>query len=246
MTLAALDTAAVEDARGRGGEPRTERPEEAEKALEAEETRVGFQNGTPLLERDYADYTTGEDILRPEAGDALEAVATHDMVGTVADIGHELNADPSTVETALALHGVEPPTDGASFDVVAEDEISVPLHGMVDTAHLRTPIYEDARLLEHLYVRCGYGVGEIREFLQAQMNRGRPSEKARWSVQEAEIRDALEAVGLLEGEGSPENRDDLRLGGSSLEMKEKESPGATVNYEKVREDPNITIQPAGE
>ncbi|MDL0125961.1 hypothetical protein PNQ92_11145 [Halobacterium salinarum] len=198
MTIAVLDTAAVANARNRDGEPREDRPKEAEKALETEEVRVGFQNGTPLLERDYTDYPTGEDILQPSASDALEAVATHEMVGTVADIGHELRADESTVETALGLHGVEPPTDGASFDVVDGDEINVPLHGTIDTHHFRTPLYEDGRLLEHLYVRCGYGIGEIRQWLKAQMNHGRDPEKARWSVTEDEIRDGLEAVGLLE------------------------------------------------
>lgn len=235
MSLAALDTAAVEDARGRDGGPREDRPQEAEDALDVEEARVGFQNGTALLERDYAEYPTGKDILRPEASDALEAVATHDMVGTVADIGHELRADESTVRTALELHGVDAPTDGASFDVVAEDEISVPLHGTVDTDHLRMPIYEDARLLEHLYVRCGFGAGEIREYLQAQMNRGRDPEKSRWTAQEADIRDALEAVGLLEAAEAkgpdPKNDRDIRLGGttmSSLDNDERSSSGGLV------------------
>jgi len=227
MSLTALDTAAVADARGRDGGPLEERPEEAETALNAEEARVGFQNGTPLLEgRDYADYPTGDGILYPSARDALEAVATHDMVGTVGDIEHELNADPSTVRTALELHGVEPPTDGASFDVVDEDEISVPFHGTVQTGHLRTPIYEDARLLEHLYVRCGYGAGEIREYLQAQMNRGRDSEKVRWFVQEATVRDALEAVGLLEATeatGNEHNEKDVRLGGTTVSQGSKRS-----------------------
>jgi hypothetical protein len=222
MTLAALDTAAVSSARGRNGEPREDRPEEAETALNVEEARVGFQNGTPLLEREYGEYQTGKEILRPEAGDALEAVAAHDMVGTVADIGHELNATPSTVETALELHEVEPPTDADPSTVVAEDQISVPLDGTVNTDHLRTPVYEDARLLEYLYVRCGYGVGEIREYLQEQMNRGRDPEKASWSVREAEVRDALEAVGLLERDSNPESRDDLRLGGTTVSMDESE------------------------
>jgi len=220
MTLAVLDTTAVADARNRDGKPREDRPKEAEKALETEEARVGFQNGTPLLERDYADYPTGEDILQPSASDALEVVATHELVGTVADIAHELRAKESTVETALGLHGIEPPTDGASFDVVGEDEINVPLHGTIETDHLRTPLYEDGRLLEHVYVRCGYGVGEIRQWVEGQMNHGRDPEKARWSVTEDEIRDALESVGLLEAtEGGgidPENDKDIRLGGTTM------------------------------
>lgn len=247
-----LDTQAVEDARARDGDPREDRPEEAEKALNVEEARVGFQNGTPLLERDYTEYCTGEDILQPEAGDVLEALADHELVGDVEDIGQELRADPSTVRTALELHGVEPPTDGGSFDIPkGEDEISMPLHGTVPTDHLRDPLWRDARLLEHTYVRCGFGVGEIRQWLEAEMNRGRDPEKPRWSVREAELRDALEAVGLLEAahetEGNSLESDDIRLGGTNLDTRtEDESPGASINYEKVRADPNIEVQPAGE
>jgi hypothetical protein len=220
MTLSTLDATAVADARDRGGGPREDRPEEAEKALNVEDARVGFQNGTPLLERDYGSYPTGQEILRPSARDALEAVATHDRVGDVSDIGNELRANESTVQTALDLHGIDPPTDGGSFDTVAADEIAVPLHGTVQMDHLRTPLYDDARLLGHLYITIGYGVGEIREYLEFEMNRGRDPTKAPWSVREAEVRDALEAVGLLDGR-DPEPRtaenDDVRLGGPTLD-----------------------------
>jgi len=225
MTVEVFDTAAVESARERGGEAREDRPEEAETALEVEDTRVGFQCGVELLERDYAEYPTGEDTLRPEAGDVLEALADHDMVGSVEDIGDELRAEPSTVEKALELHGVEPPTEGQSEGVEErEGEIMVPLVGVVPTDHLRTPVFEDARLLEHLYIRCGYGIDEIQEYISTQMNLGRGPEKSRWTVRRSQIRDALEAVGLLEEvetESNPYAEDDIRLGKTGLRHEDK-------------------------
>lgn len=218
-------------AREREGQPRADRPAAVDDALEENGERVGFQAGEPLADRPYSQYATGEDILRPEASDVLEAVARHELVGDVDDVADELNATESTVRKAFELHGVDTPTDGGSVDTVAEDEIELPLHGTVNVDHLRTPIHEDARLLEHLYVECGLGVAELREFLETQMNHGRDPEQSRWGVREADTRGALEDVGLLEdgdnGKVDPKRAKDIRLGGATVSNLDESDRGTS-------------------
>lgn len=220
-----LDTAAIEEARARDGAPRDDRPQAADDALKSDEERVGYQSGSPLLDRPYDDYTTGDDVLRPDMAETLEALADHELVGDVADMASELRADEETVRQALELHDIEEPTGGGSFDVVTEaGAIDLPLHGTVEAEHFRSPIYTDARLLSHLYVRCGYGIEDIKQYLEAEMNEGRNSGKSRWSVRVEAIRTALEDVGLLEFEGTERNtveNEDVRLGGTNISEKER-------------------------
>lgn len=248
-----MDTEAIREAKsnGRDGAAREDRPQEVDEWFEPA-PEVGFRQGLPLLDAEYGEYP--DDPLKPAAGEDLAALADHELVGSVADLAAELDAPAERVRKALTLHDIEEPTGGGSFDVPEvgrKGVIEVPLHGCIDTEHLRSPIYEDARLLEHLYVRCGCSVREIRTILEEGMNRGRDGEKAPWRVHEGEIRAALEDVALLDAADETERGtaedDDVRLGGTSLDARtEDESPGADVNYSKVREDPNIEIQPASE
>lgn len=212
-----MDTEAIREAKqnGRDGEPRDDRPEEVDAFLEPEEV-VGFEEGLPLLDKEYAEYC--ESVLAPEAHADVWAVARHDMVTSVEDVAAELDTTVDKVDKALTIHDIEEPEGSGSFDVPAverEGVIEVPLCGAVDTAHLRSPIFEDARLLEHLYVRCGLGVAEIQTVLEDGMNAGRDSEKSRWRVTEQQIRTALEDVALIEDDKTNDGRDDLRLGGAT-------------------------------
>jgi hypothetical protein len=219
----------IEAARERDGDPREDRPEAVDAALDIKAERVGFENGKPLLDRPYEEYPT--DPLKPSASDALEDVARHERVGDVSDVASELATTTETVRTALELHGIDTPKGGATFDRVAEDELEIPLHGTVNVDHLRTPVYEDARLLQHLYVECGLGVGEMKTLLERQMNRGRAGDQTRWGVGEDDIRGALEDVGLLEDAGSgrvnPKRAKDIRLGGASMSTVDEDKRGAS-------------------
>lgn len=218
-----MDTEGIREAKqnGRDGGPRDDRPEAVDEFLEPEEA-VGFEDGLPLLDKEYEDYC--ESVLAPEAHADVWGVARHDMVTSVDDVAAELDTTADRVEKALTIHDIEEPEGGGSFDVPAverEGYIEVPLCGAVDTAHLRTPIYEDARLLEHLYVRCGLGVAEIQTVLEDGMNVGRGSEKSRWRVTEQQIRTALEDVSLVDADETDGGReDDLRLGGVSHDFSE--------------------------
>lgn len=247
-----MDTEAIREAKAsnRDGAAREDRPDAVDEWFKPT-PEVGFRQGLPLLDAEYEEYP--EDPLKPAAGEDLAALADHELVGSVADLAAELDAREERVRKALALHDIEEPTGGGSFDVPEVERkgvIDVPLQGCIDTEHLRTPVYEDARLLEHLYVRYGCSVREIRTVLEEGMNRGRDGEKAPWRVREGEIRAALEDVALLDAAdetdtGTAED-EDTRLGGTSLDARDEEAPGADVNYQKVRESPNIEIQPASE
>lgn len=215
------DTEAIRDAKhnDRDGEPRDDRPEAVDEFFEPEEA-VGFEEGLPLLDKEYEEYA--ESVLSPEAHADVWGVARHDMVTSVEDVASELDTTTDKVAKALTIHDIEKPEGGGSFDSVEQEGyIEVPLCGAVDTTHLRTPIYEDARLLDHLYVQCGLGVSEIQTVLEDGMNAGRASEKSRWRVTEQQIRTALEDVALIEAETTDDRReDDLRLGGTSLDFSE--------------------------
>jgi len=194
-----FDTNGIEEAKhnDRDGEPREDRPDKVDTFLEPEEA-VGFEEGLPLLDKEYEDYC--ESVLAPEAHADVWGVASHDMVTSIEDVAAELETTESKVQKALTIHNIEEPEGDGSFDVPAVEQegvIEVPLHGAVDTDHLRTPIHTDARLLEHLYVRCGLGVGEIQTVIEDGMNAGRESEKSRYRVTEDEIRTALEDVATL-------------------------------------------------
>ena len=218
-----MDTEAIRDAKhnDRDGEPRDDRPAEVDTFLQPEEA-VGFEDGLPLLDKEYADYC--DSVLAPEAHADVWGVARHDLVTSVEDVAAELDATTDKVDKALTIHDIEEPEGGGSFDVPAEEQevyIEVPLCGAVDTTHLRTPIYEDARLLEHLYLRCGLGVAEIQTVLEDGRNAGRASENSRWRVTEQQIRTALEDVALIEAETTDDRRrDDFRLGGVSHDFSE--------------------------
>jgi len=215
-----MDTEAIREAKAndRDGGPSNDRPEAVDEFLAPEEA-VGFEDGLPLLDKEYSDYC--DSVLAPEAHADVWAVARHSMVTSIEDMAEELDTSKDKVRKALTIHNIEEPEGGGSFDVPAVEQegyVEVPLHGAVETAHLRTPIHTDARLLEHLYVRCGLGVAEIRTVLEDGMNMGRESEKSRYRVTEDEIRIALKDVSLIEGDEADGGRledNDLRLGGAT-------------------------------
>jgi hypothetical protein len=217
MTLATLDTPAVEDARDRLPD-RGDVPEEAQEALEPPEG--------PL---EGEDHPTGEDILKPSARDTLATVAEHHMVTDAEDVAAELDTSVETVEKAMRLHGIEEPEGNATEDV-PEGTIRVPLYGEVNTDYLRDPVHADSRLIEQLAVRCQYGVRDIKDFLETERNRGRPSSKPRWTVRESDIKATLQDIGLMDPE--PEERataegEDVRLGGASHDF--SDTGGLTVS-----------------
>jgi len=229
-----MDTEAIREAKtnDRDGGP-SDRPEAVDEFLAPEEA-VGFEDGLPLLDKEYSDYS--DSVLAPEAHADVWGVARHNKVASVEDVAAELDTTVDKVRKALTIHDIEEPEGGGSFDVpMVEQEgvIEVPLHGAVDTAHLRTPIHTDARLLEHLYVRCGLGVTEIRTVLEDGMNAGRSSDKSRYRVTVDEVRSALKDVSLIEGDEADGGRledNDLRLGGATHDFSETSNDtGLVVN-----------------
>lgn len=239
MTLAALDVPGIEEARQRLPERASDVPQEARDALEPPEGPLAGES----------DHATGEEILKPsaEAEDTLATVVEHHTVADIEDVADELGTSAEIAERALTLHDIE--VSEPEGEDTPESSIEVPLAGKVDTDHLADPVWSDHRLAEHLAVRCQYGVAEIKTFLERERNRGRSGDKPRWTVRTEDIKRALRECGIMPRE-DPEARtaesEDLRLPKSGIEMRDKESPGGTVNYEKVREDPNITVQPGGE
>ncbi|RKS83582.1 hypothetical protein BDK61_2970 [Haloarcula quadrata] len=225
-----LDSEQLEEAQERDGSTAEDRPDECDAAFERDYPAVGFGNGSPILDKKYDEYPSGDDILSPDASGVLETLAEHPLIGSVRDISDELRADVTVVSKALELHDVdriEPVEDDAQ---PSESELELPDGTVVDTEQFRTPIYRDARLLEYLYVDCGYSIAEMREFLESERNHGRGAEKPRWTVDNTDIRTELEMVGLLIGDGDDGERDDIRLGGASLSESETSgTDGLTVS-----------------
>ncbi|MFC7026825.1 hypothetical protein ACFQJ5_03260 [Halomicroarcula sp. GCM10025324] len=236
-----MDTEAIREAKAtRDGGPLVARPEEVDAFLEPEEA-VGFEEGLPLLDKEYGEYP--DDPLTPDSGADVAALADHELVGSVEDLAAELDADAGKVRTALELHDLEEPNAGGSFDAPAvehEGVIEVPLHGVIEVEHLRSPVYTDARLLEHLYIRCGCGISEIKEILEDGMNAGRSGDKSPWRVTEREIRTALEDVALISSadpEGiDPMNSKDVRLGGATFSQLDEEDRSSSGGLNVAVED----------
>ncbi|AAV46721.1 unknown [Haloarcula marismortui ATCC 43049] len=225
-----LDNEQLKEARERDGERADERPDEADVGLERDYPAVGFSNGDPLLNRDYSEYPRSDDILSPDASGVLETLVEHRLIGSVRDISDELRADVTVVSKALELHDVDRPESVEDDAQPSESEIELPDGTVVATEQFRSPIYRDARLLEYLYVDCGYSIAEMREFLESERNHGRGAEKPRWTVDNTDIRTELEMVGLLIGDGDDGERDDIRLGGASLSESETSgTDGLTVS-----------------
>lgn len=218
-----LDTSAIAEARQRLPE-RGDVPQEAREALEPPQGPLAGES----------DHPTGEDILKPDARDTLADVAGHHTVADVADVASELEADHDTAEKALRLHGIE--VSDPEGEDANEDTVVLPLCGEVGLEHVRTPVWRDARVLEHLTATCGYSVEDIKTLLERERNEGRPSDKSRWTVRTADIEDALREVGLMERE-EPEARtlesEDHRLPKVSHDFSEtgdsSPSGGLTVN-----------------
>lgn len=224
----------VAEGRERNGKPREERPVEVDEFLEPSE-EVGYNEGLPLLDRSYDQYPSRQELLQPDGGEVLESLADHDLVSSISDIASELNTREEVIEKATELHGIE---IESTFDITVaseEDTISVPIEGQVEIDHLREPLYDDSRLLYHLYVQCGMGIEEIAESLSAQLERNR-------EVRARDIRQGLVNVGLIDGDrtnyGNGTIRDnDIRLGGAAVDISEdgpnrkfrEESRGLTVN-----------------
>ncbi|WP_151098902.1 MULTISPECIES: hypothetical protein [unclassified Haloarcula] len=222
-----LNKEQLEAARERNGEHADECADEADAAFERDYPAVGFSNGDPLLNRDYNKYPSGDDILSPDASGVLETLAEHSLIGSVRDISDELRADVTVVSKALELHDVDRLESVEDDAQPSESELELPDGTVVDTEQFRTPIYTDSRLLEYLYVDCGYSIAEIQKFLESERNYGRDSSKPRWTVKTSDIREELKRVGLLEGNVDDGERDDIRLGGPTLN--ESETRGLTVN-----------------
>lgn len=222
MTLMALDMPGIEDARARLPE-RGDVPADALEALEPPEG--------PLEGEDHA---TGGDIIKPTAQDTVATVAEHPTVEGIEDVADELDASEDTAERALALHGIE--VSEPEGEDVPEGVIDVPLAGGVDTDHLADPVWSDHRLAEHLVVRCGYSVEDVKTLLERERNRGRSGDKPRWTVRTQDIERTLRECGIMPRE-DPEARtaesEDLRLGGVSHDFSESgdttPSGGLTVN-----------------
>ncbi|QRV15462.1 hypothetical protein JMJ58_00740 [Haloterrigena salifodinae] len=222
----------IAEARERNGQPREERPEEVDEFFEPTE-EVGYKQGLSLLDRSYENYPSRQELLQPGNGDTLDTLSEHELVTSISDVASELNIRDEVIEKAANLHGVDLSTFEITVDTSNEDTITVPLEGDVAIEHLREPLYEDSRLLYHLYVQCGMGVEEIAQTLSDSLD------SVNTSVLERDIQQGLIDVGLLEGNRTDDGRgtveeEDLRLGGTSIEMKEPESDirergGLTVN-----------------
>jgi hypothetical protein len=179
----------LQAARERDGAAAEDRPARVDEILEPKE-RIGYKNELPLLDREYSAYPEGDDILRPEAGDALETLADHPLVSGVEDMSDELNTPVGKVEKATDLHAVELPEDG--FDVEVDTSRLDTLIGDIpeDMVSSENPI-----LTAILYVEKGLGTGEIADVL---------GEVTDSNVREADVRQALTDARVLEGETTAE------------------------------------------
>jgi hypothetical protein len=179
----------LQEARERKGAAAEDRPAEVDEILEPKE-RIGYKNELPLLDREYSAYPEGDDILRPEAGKALETLADHPLVSSAEDMSDELGTTTGKVEQAAELHGVAIP-DG--FDVeVSTSRLDTLVGGIPEG--MVSP--ENPILTAILYVEKGLGTGEVADILEGATDKH--------TVREADVTQTLIDAGVLEGETTAE------------------------------------------
>lgn len=191
-----MNAEALQEARDRNGAKDPSRDDEIDEILAPKE-KVGFQVEEPLLNCSYSSYPRHDELLRPDAHDALQALAEHDLVTDVEDISSELGTDEDTVEKALNLHSIEAP-EGFEIEV-NQDRLTAILGDIPDDMRsANNPIVVSA-----LYLK-GLSLSEIADVLQE-------STDAR-TVRERDTRQVLIDCGILDGESSSEMEKRLKQG----------------------------------
>ena len=210
-----FDGDALRRAWSRDGAAADDRPESVDEVMAPGET-VGFDDGLPLLNREYSDYPSNEDLLRPAAGQPLAALADHDLITSVEDVALELGARTETVEKALALHDIEEPS---GFDVEVDGSRLDSLLGDVPD---RMKDHDNQLVVAVLYVDKGLSIEEIRQVMDE-------ATEDTVTVSESDMRQALVDAKLIEGETSTEAQ--RRRKQSRGEVNRPNSSGLTISTE---------------
>ncbi|SDQ43897.1 hypothetical protein [Halopelagius longus] len=214
----------ITQARKRDGNPSENRPKEVEEAIPPI-PELGYNQGLPLVGDDYDDYPQGDSLLQPTAGDKLRELADNELINTEEDLADEIGTNADRIGKAVKLHGIQLPDEG-SFDIeVSRETISLPFEEDIPLENLREPVFEDARILHHLYVDCGMGTNEIADYLTKELKATLDGPKRVWNVKPAEVRQALIEVGFIDGERSKGTtktveEDDLQFGGPTVTIEE--------------------------
>lgn len=157
-----LDGNALRQAYSRDGNAADNRPDSVDDVMSERET-VGFEEEEPLLDKEYQNYHKNDSLLLPRAGEDLVTLASHELISDVNDMASELGSREDKVETALSVHGIDPP-DGRD---VRDTER---LHALVADVPERFITTESPVLVAHLYVSLGLSVEEIAEVLSKTMD----------------------------------------------------------------------------
>lgn len=130
----------IEAAKKRAGEAAEERPDETDEALQMTE-ELGFKNGLPLIEPEddyetplvtgssdelYNHYPqTSTELLFPEGGDFVRALAAHPRVNNHADFAKEAGVGLDDAKTATRVHNADF-EEGEEYEDEEVDGIEMP------------------------------------------------------------------------------------------------------------------------
>lgn len=185
-----FDGDALRKAWSRDGAAADDRPAEVDELLSPQET-TGYEEGLPLLNREFSDYPSNEDLLRPAARQPLATLVAHELITSIEDVTRELGARTETVEKALALHDIEEPS---GFDVDVDSSRLDALMGQIPD---RMKNHDNQLVVAALYIDKGLSIEEIRQVMDEAM-------AETTTVPESDVRQALVDAKLIEGETSAE------------------------------------------
>ena len=153
----------VEQARNRGGDARTDRPEAVDELLQEAE-QLGYENGQPLGNVDeYDQYPDSkEEYYWPEAGPLLASVVDSEPVRDVNDLSEELDFSATILADMCKFHNISIPRES---DYEPSPHKDVP-DGEGGTTSINTNQFSESfPVAYHLYVTLGMGVEELSTFL---------------------------------------------------------------------------------
>lgn len=210
----------IREAIRRDGKAREDRDTEVDDVL-AEKERLGWENELPLLNRDYSEYSSGDELFRPSEGETLEALANHELVRSAEDMADELNCDVETIEDAAELHGVDiPEQDTFDVEVTEVDRLTALLGDVPEEAvDPSNPLVVFA-----LYAECGLSLAETTDVLDE-------ATEGENTVQEEVVRQTAVDAKVIDGMTTVEQEHRRKQSRFEVNRPRHEGSGAVDNIE---------------
>jgi len=220
-----------ESALQRDGEPADERPDHVGEILNR--PRLGYGEGDGIVDNYDAYPEQPDELTTPQYREFVTEIFSHPLVSSIDDAVDEVTPKSDRASLMRWVRAFENATE--LFDVEITDNGDAKRESRLtelvgdkfpdDIVEPSNPI-----VVGYLYAELGLSTDEIADVFS----------DSEGSTSVSQIRRVLGDSGLIEYESNdPTDRDDLRLGGSTVETKER---GGNFNREAVEESSAVTIE----